>query len=183
MAEEIIEELVTGWPYRESEAFRLVREHATLVKRMKVQGFPARDIAQAIVDREFPDPDDEALGQTLDPRILVSYDIVTPESAEEGDVAERGWIDDEGASMEPDEYDIEVGRTVVDKAIKFLCYDGATEPSSDPFSSGTWYTTEGDQDYRTGATEYRAYHLKDFTREEERAVYNGVVTQRCGRRR
>jgi hypothetical protein len=122
------------------------------------------------------------LGQARDRRILVTYEIITSESADEGDAAERGWVDDEGSSMEPDEYD-EEGITAVDKAIKFLCHDGATEASSYPFSVGTWYTTEGDPDYRTGETEYHGYHLKDFTPEEEHAIYDGVVTQECGRRR
>lgn len=152
-------------------------EHIDTALRALLDGPPpARALAQPVRRRR-------GLGQARDRRILVTYEIITPESAEEGDAAERGWVDDEGSSMEPDEYDLEEGITAVDNAVKFLCHDGATEASSYPFSVGTWYTTEGDPDYRTGETEYHSYHLKDFTPEEERVIYDGVVTRECGRRR
>lgn len=110
-----------------------------------------------------------------DPRILITYEIVTPESAEQGDAEERGWIDEDGVSMKPDKYDTQDGITAVDKAIKFLKDEGVTEASSSRFDKGTWYTNyEYDEDYSTGATESRSYHLKGFTEAEERAIFNAI---------
>lgn len=111
-----------------------------------------------------------------DPRILITYEIVTPESAEEGDAEERGWIDEDGVSMKPDKYDTQDGITAVDKAIKFLKHEYATDASSSRFNEGTWYTNyEYSQDYSTGAVESRSYHLKGFTEAEERAIFNRVA--------
>lgn len=103
-----------------------------------------------------------------DPRILTTFEKVTPESAEEGDVSDRGWIDEDGESMVPDE-DTE---SVAETAMKFLLDKGATEPSSSHFHPEIWYTSyEVSENYRTGEVESRSYHLKDFTSEEEREVF------------
>lgn len=107
------------------------------------------------------------------PMIAVTYDIVTPESAEQGDYAESGWIDEEGQDMTPDSYDREEGITAVDKAVKFLKYEGAREPSTSHFHPGVWYINdEHDTDYRTGAVESRSYHLRNFSQHQEREIFN-----------
>lgn len=109
------------------------------------------------------------------PRIAITYDIVTHESAAEGDTAENGWIDQEGVSMKPDADEAADGVTAVDKAVEMLRDNGATEASSSSFHTGIWYTNnDHDTDYITGAVESRSYHLKGFTPEEERAVYAGM---------
>lgn len=112
------------------------------------------------------------------PRILTTYETVTPESAEHGDVADRGWIDDEGESMAPDSYDRSEGLTAVDKAVRFLKDNGAGEASSSYFHRGIWYSDYGSEDYRTGENEQRSYHLKGFTAAQEREIFNQMSRRR-----
>jgi hypothetical protein len=96
--------------------------------------------------------------------ITVTYDIVTPESAEQGDFAESGWIDDEGTEMiSPAE------------AIKFLRREGADQPSSSYFHSGVWYSASKGENYRTGAETTHSYHLKGFTPRAERMVWDAII--------
>lgn len=109
-------------------------------------------------------------------RITKTYDIVTPESAEQGDYAETGWEDEQGATIEPDAYDLEEYETefaaVVALAVKHIGH--GVEPSDWPrcCPGHTWYTdSDGDTDYRTGAVTRYSYHLKNFTPEEETAIY------------
>jgi hypothetical protein len=115
-------------------------------------------------------------------RIKITFDIVTPESAEQGDTAENGWIDEEGIEIAPDEYEIDEAEgderaAVVRLAVKEI--GRSVEPSNWPrWHSGTWYTeTEGDTDYSTGAVERRSFHLEGFSDDEERAIY----AELCGR--
>jgi hypothetical protein len=58
--------------------------------------------------------------------IKITYAVMTPESAEEGDYAERGWVDEQGHDCEPDEWDREEGLDRVDLAVKFLQDEGAS---------------------------------------------------------
>jgi hypothetical protein len=116
--------------------------------------------------------------ETQDKIITTTYQIVTPESAEQGDYAEQGWKDEEGESMTPDEYDMEDGVTAIDKAVEFLKHNGANEPSSSPTITigNTWYSTSSpDIDYTTGAETYYSYHLKGFTPEEEQEIYKRIT--------
>ncbi len=101
--------------------------------------------------------------------IRTTFELITPESAELGDAAERGWIDEEGQDMTPDSYD-EEGTTAVDKAVTFLRYHHSY-PSASKFHVGVWYTCQYDEDYSTGETEYRSFHLVGFTPEEEELIY------------
>ena len=106
--------------------------------------------------REEPKPDH---------RIRISYDRTTPESVDDGDFSESGWDDEEGVSMEPDEFDIEEGRDVIDKTVEFLRNEGASDDfgSGDDRSYGTAWNTV---DYRTGEEERKGYHLSGYTDEE-----------------
>ena len=104
-------------------------------------------------------------------RIAITYEIVTPESAEHGDAEERGWIDEEGVDMTPDKYDIDDGLTAVSKAVEFLRNEGVVEASSSQFHQGVWYIGQEIPNYKTGAVETRSYHLRGFTPKEEQAVY------------
>jgi hypothetical protein len=112
------------------------------------------------------------------PRITISFETFTPESVENGDAEERGWVDKDGVSMVPDEYDLDDGKTAVDLAIKFLKDEGSTEASSSSFHPGVWYVqTEGtrDRDYfEKGEETIQSYHLEGFTPEEERAIFEGM---------
>lgn len=113
------------------------------------------------------------------PRIAITYEIITHESAEQGDAEERGWIDETGVSMKPDKYDTQDGVTAVQKAVRFLQEEGVSEASSSSFHPGVWYTNyEYDEDYSTGDRETRSYHLKNFSEAEERAIFNAVARRR-----
>lgn len=121
--------------------------------------------------------DDEFRREILEesPRITITYDLVTPESAEEGDTAENGWIDEEGEDMFASAEDRENGIECTDHAVKFLRDNGATEPSSSAFHVGIWYSSEGETDTISGNVETRAYHLKGFTPEQEKKVYEQIT--------
>jgi hypothetical protein len=76
----------------------------------------------------------------------VTYDIVTPESAEEGDYAESGFLA-ENVSL----------REAID-----LLGGCASEADCSPFSvtcPPRWFTLYGSMDYRSGETESRSLHL------------------------
>jgi hypothetical protein len=110
-----------------------------------------------------------------DPRILVTYEIVTPESAEQGDAEERGWIDQDGQTMAPDAEEASEGHTPVTLAYDSLYRCGASQPSCTGSGLGAWYTCdEHSTDYRTGAAESRSYHLEGFTPEQEQAIWELV---------
>lgn len=106
------------------------------------------------------------------PRVRISYEVITEESAREGDAAERGWENEDGELMIDDGEDRE---DLVDNTVRFLQDNGAMDASSSHFHPGVWYTTsDPDTDMRTGETTYRSYHLVEFTPEEEREIFNEV---------
>lgn len=87
----------------------------------------------------------------------VTYDIVTHESAENGDTAENGFIDSHGF-QEPIESAMKIDRKEfadlfdmpLREALRLCC------PNED---CGNWWSeTDGNQDYQTGAVETRALH-------------------------
>lgn len=97
-------------------------------------------------------------------RLVITYEVVTPESAEHGDAAERGFVDDLGVEV-----------SSVAEACATLEDDGALEPSSSSFHSGIWYSQyDGHTDFRTGAVTKHSYHPKGFTEEEERNLFEAV---------
>lgn len=112
----------------------------------------------------------KALEET--PRLRVSYARYTPESLEHGEAEERGWIDEEGVLMEPDEFDIEDGLTATDLAASYLYEIGATEPSSSVWHPGLWYTAhKAEEDYRGGSYEDHSYHPVGFSEDQEREIF------------
>lgn len=120
-----------------------------------------------------------ARGGGRHPRILVSFTAYTPESIEDGDSSDHGWVDEDGVDMTPDEYDRASGITAVDKAVKLLKYDGASQPSSSHFHRGTSYSTGSNTtDYGTGESEERSFHLKGFTSSQEREIFRRVTARR-----
>lgn len=112
-----------------------------------------------------------------DKRFRVTYEIVSPESAEMGDAEERGWEDEEGISMTPDTHDTEEGVTAVDNAVEFLKDRGAFYPSQAPTYSGgdVWFSDDGDTDYQTGNEKRLSYHPLGFSEEELEEIYNRVT--------
>jgi len=109
-------------------------------------------------------------------RIRKSYEIVTDESASSGDAAERGWDDEIGVEIAPDDYDIDEygdeSSAVVALAVKHI--GGGVEPSDYPQCSPghTWYTTiDDDIDYSTGERTTYSYFLDGFSADEEMEIY------------
>lgn len=117
----------------------------------------------------------------LNPRIRSAYETVTEESAAVGDVEDRGWIDEEGESMLPDEFDDD-GITVVDKAVAFLEKHYATQTSSSSFDTRLWYMTYPETDYKTGEERTESYFLVDFTPEQLQEVYNRVTGKKASKK-
>lgn len=76
----------------------------------------------------------------------VTYDIVTPESAEHGDAAERGWVHPGGWHSMADD----PSKMSLREAIDLVgCLQDV----------GGWFVeTDGRVDYRTGAEETRSLH-------------------------
>lgn len=86
----------------------------------------------------------------------VTYEIVTPESAAEGDAEERGFLDSDGSRIEPliGRPTPGVGMTLRDAVAigGFGCLE----------DSGRWFSEiDGRQNYRTGAEERRSLHPPD----------------------
>lgn len=125
---------------------------------------------------------------------VVTYEIITPESAAEGDFADHGYVgaggwrhstvgkssvDAGGLAearesathwLEPDE-----DEDVVDLAVYYLRDEGVIEAStSSParlMQTGDWFSTEGQEDYRTGEHESRSFHpAGDWTNEQLRQI-------------
>lgn len=115
---------------------------------------------------------------TSKPVIRESFTLYTPASVEAGDAAEHGWVDEEGVDMTPDEYDVEEGVTAVDKAVKHLRSEGASEPSSSSFHLGIWYASMHDADMRTGEQEEHHFHLHGFSPEEEHSIFQQMTARR-----
>lgn len=113
------------------------------------------------------------LRQRTLPRIRISFTHTTPEDMEQGDSGETGWIDEEGVSMVPDEFDREDGKTAVDLAVAFLRKEGVSEHSSSEFDPRGWYMTEwSHSSVYSEDEEQRSFHLTDFTQEELRQIYD-----------
>ena len=117
-------------------------------------------------------------GWRRSPRSSVSYyEIWTPEDVEIGETDDRGDLDD--VTLELDEDDREEGLGWADQAVEYLLDEGTHEASSSSFHPGIWYTYYGEADFRTGERENRSFHLKGFTEEEQRDVYNQLKRERA----
>jgi len=115
-------------------------------------------------------------------RIKISYNIVTPESAEKGDVAKLGWISKSGVSMELEDWEVveikealikgytdvpSIDEEVIENTIKYLKGEGII------WGDGTTYNTEGVMD-TYGEAETRYYHLRGYTKEELNIIYDNL---------
>ena len=102
-------------------------------------------------------------------RIRVSYEIITEESAENGDTAENGWIDEEGIDFTPDPDFAD--ETAVGNAVEYLQGEGAVSDGG-----SDWLNAYGDMDMHDGSVTNKAYHFVegDWTVEEENAVHQAV---------
>lgn len=83
------------------------------------------------------------------PKFRVTYEIVTPESAEYGDNAESGFV-------LPGEWKVDVETAVADTQMTLREAMNLAWPSED---CGRWFAeSTGREDYRTGAVETRSIH-------------------------
>jgi len=101
--------------------------------------------------------------------INITYEVITPESAAEGDVAERGWLSPLLIATEDlDEDD----PSWIDATIRALQNEGIGSVEADS-SHGTprWFTEiDGNMDYQTGAETRRSIHPEGFTKAEMDAL-------------
>ena len=99
-------------------------------------------------------------------KIAITYHVVTEESAEHGDFAEKGWVDEQGQ-----EYSMK-------KAVEFLTADKFVTPSSSFSHDGVWFTDmDGELDFRTGARTYYSYFLHGFSQKQCKAIFR-VISRR-----
>lgn len=168
--------------------------HATTAKRPKTKNiFHARrgndekqtQVLMVANDAALSSQYDRAeklLSQGPQRAIATAFTTVTPESAEAGDYASRGWEDKDGDDIEVDVLDIEeqvdasshtpVTDAIVTKAVQWLDDHGATETSSTSFHPGVWYETEFEADYSSGEEKQEEFFLRNFTPEEERKIFD-----------
>lgn len=143
-----------------------------MITKSQLQSLIMKEVRELLVEQEqLTLPHVEKSG----PRRIVSYfETWTPEDIDHGEASDRGELDD--VEIELDEWDREEETTIVDKAVEYLKGVYASEPSSSSFHPGVWYTSYGESDYRTGEVQNESYHLKDFTEEEEKAIFDEMTS-------
>jgi hypothetical protein len=78
-------------------------------------------------------------------KIMITYSKITPESCEDGDFSETGFINAEGIDFDDTE-----DSDCIEDTIHFLQREGVFYASSSSFHEGIWYSTEYETiDYRT----------------------------------
>lgn len=132
-------------------------------------------------------------------KIQMTYEVVTPESAEDGDFADHGFAEPGGWTYsiadesfeercekvgrdqalkdmcpEPEEFDS------IGDAVEFLSHYGPFEASCYPLcTSGghdCWLTqADGDQDYSTGAVTRLSFHLEGIKRKKRLKILRAVL--------
>lgn len=113
-----------------------------------------------------------------DPGFLITFDLITEESAAEGDTADGGYSGSESCAV--DEFDDE-GVTAIDKAVRFLTRECSVEAGSSHFHSDLYYSdADGDTDWRTGDETRKSYHPVNFTVDEQRVIFERVRGSRRG---
>lgn len=80
-------------------------------------------------------------------KISMTYETITPESAEMGDAEDRGFV-------------FENSECLAHELFSYITRDGFCEPS-DSHGVPRWLTAYGDADYRTGEVENRSIHPGD----------------------
>ena len=107
-----------------------------------------------------------------DKGFLITFDLYTEESIEDGDTEDGGYDGAENCTV--DEFDDE-GVTAVDKAVQFLTREHCVQASSSHFHEELYYSdSDIDTDYRTGEQTQHSYHPVNFTVDEQRAIFDAV---------
>ncbi len=113
-------------------------------------------------------------------RIRISYQVVTEDSAENGDYADSGWENEEGVCIEPDDYDVDEhgSESAAAVALAVKTIGNGCEASDYPrcCPGHTWYTEcDGDTDYSDGSVTTQSFHLDGFSAQEEWAIYSKIT--------
>jgi len=113
-------------------------------------------------------------------RIRITFQTVSEESAENGDFEETGWINEEGETVEPDDYDVDEhgseSAAAVALAVKIIGRGCEASDYPNVCVGHTWYTeTDADVDYSNGNETTQSFHLDGFSEEEERAIYSEIT--------
>jgi len=114
---------------------------------------------------------------------MVTYSIVTPESAVDGDHADHGYIDvptGEYRSMNTQRSKAMKARgepvSTVEEAAEFILEHGTPEASSSSYHHGIWYSVPYREDYDDyGESEERAFHPEGFSLSEERRLFDLLI--------
>lgn len=121
------------------------------------------------------------------PGFHVTFDTVTPESAEVGESHRSGWWDTGGHLIEDpmakpyepaflfdqDDYEHDdLDEAIVEWACAVLRDNGAYHPNCYPPQHATSWGTEGNEviDYNTGETIRKSFHFHGFTEEQIKAI-------------
>jgi len=89
-------------------------------------------------------------------KVIKTYSVVTPESAENGDYSETGFMDGYHKTDERPEPEELSFRELVDELRRY-----AFASSSKPYGEHTWVSTELSTDYYTGEEEEESLHFAE----------------------
>src|SRR3546814_18800287 len=113
--------------------------------------------------------------------IRITYEVVTPESAADGDVAESGFTSDNGIRYpvekrnEAPTYEMAGPHA----AATFIIERGGVEHSSSEFDERTWYRADDVAvNIPNGPAESRSYHLIGYPAGEKRWSFEAEVSGR-----
>ena len=101
-------------------------------------------------------------------RISNTYEIVTPESAENGEAAEQGFVFED------------VGYTF--RELVRLMEEFPNLFSSLPYTIGTWLSSEPDPDYQTGAEETESIHYSHVNKPRSAKYWAKALRYTHGRK-
>lgn len=87
-------------------------------------------------------------------RFAVTYEIITPESAEQGDAEERGYIS-QGVTLREAIQDVHATRTSQVSGVECI------EANDSNPANARWITVYNGSEYLTGAHESRSLHMPD----------------------
>lgn len=110
-------------------------------------------------------------------RYVMTYEIITPESAEQGDVAEHGYCEPGGWLYpfpgSPDEPNPGPAYVSLRAALRDL---GSLEPSDSDYLDARWWgEVDGTVDYSTGAETRKSLHIPDNITPSSRRRINRLI--------
>lgn len=157
---------------------RCVRvEYAIVKKGVPVRmGFKTMEEAEKMMDRmgeTLPQEEYFALdvkrlcdGTPCPIRVKSHYEIVTEESAKEGDIAESGWLEEQGIKYDD-----------VEEVASYLESEGVLEREMTGTRPG-WYMTGEEIDIYTGDSETRSYFIEDASEDEMEEIDERIARRR-----